>query len=522
MIVSSEKGPDFILKRLLPPILTGIMCGTSYIPFPPWAIFFCFLPLFIVWFEENSWRGIFWTGWLAQFVFTLIGFNWVAYTIHVFGHMPWPIAVIVLFLFCSFANLYVPFAGLTWYFFCRVLKIGPQGRVWALPIFLIIGERIYPMIFDWHFGYTWLWARFPAMHLADIVGFVGLSDIGLFFNGLFFWAWWHRRERRSWWKAVAAVPVLFLILNVWGYYRGINLEKPDAKLSFLVVQANIGNEEKLMAETGPAFRDTVINKFVSLTQQGLNVYHHADFAVWPETAFPDLIPEPTLSYGYALKLKMYIQSMHTKLITGGYSTLPATGQITNSFFVLDENGQWMTTPYHKTVLLAFGEYMPGAEWFPKLREWVPEVGNFGRGPGPTVKTAGSVKIGPMICYEPLFDWFSRKLANEGAQVLVDVTNDSWYGTWEQPYQHGYMALARAIEVRRPLVRSTNTGISAAILASGEILTLSPLHEAWFHLYEVPYVTHPQDTVFMRWGYYLIPVLLVLGLLTIALWSRRAE
>src|SRR6185437_14193378 len=123
----------------------------------------------------------------------------------------------------------------------------------------------------------------------------------------------------------------------------------DAKAKFLIVQANIGNEEKLMAEQGWAFRDTVIGKFTDLTRQGLNTSGPADFAVWPETAFPDLITDPTMGYGYPLKLKMFIQGVHTKLITGGYSRLPATGQVTNSFFILDENGNWMTNPYHKTV-----------------------------------------------------------------------------------------------------------------------------------------------------------------------------
>ena len=77
-------------------------------------------------------------------------------------------------------------------------------------------------------------------------------------------------------------------------------------------------------------------------------------------------------------------------------------------------------------------------------------------------------MGPQICYEGLFDWFGRALANEGAQVIMNITNDSWYGTWEEPFQHGYMTLARAVEVRRPLVRSTNTGLSSVALASGEI------------------------------------------------------
>lgn len=513
---------DSFLKYASFPILTGLLVGTSYIPFPPWAVFFCFVPLWICWLEEKSARQVFWTGWLAQFVFTLIGFNWVAHTIHEFGHLPWIVSVIVLFLFCSFANLYVPLVGLAWFYFSRRLRLSPRGKIWALPLFMSIGERAFPMIFDWHLGYTWLWARFPAFHLADIVGFVGLSNIGLMFNCFFLLAWWQAHHKRIWWRAAAAPILLFLLLNICGYYHGQGPWPNDTKLNFLLVQANIGNQEKLMAEEGWAYRDNVINKFTALTQQGLNVSGHADFAVWPETAFPEVIDTPDLGQGYALKLKNFILSSKVKVITGGFSRLPGSGQITNSFFVLGDNGEWLAPPYHKTILLAFGEYMPFANWFPRLRTWFPEVGDFGRGPGPTVLNADGLKIGAQVCYEGLFDWFTRSQANQGAEILVNLTNDSWYGKWEQPFQHGFMTLARAIEVRRPLIRSTNTGISTVALASGEIMPLSPLHEPWFHLYEVPYGKLPGATIFMGWGYWLIPTLILLGLVFIAIRCRETK
>jgi apolipoprotein N-acyltransferase len=191
--------------------------------------------------------------------------------------------------------------------------------------------------------------------------------------------------------------------------------------------------------------------------------------------------------------------------------------------VLDKNGEWLVPPYHKTLLLAFGEYLPGGDLFPGLRALVPEIGDFGRGPGPTVLDAGGIKLGAQICYEGLFDWFTRRLANQGAQVIVNLTNDSWYGAWQQPTQHLTMTLARAVEVRRPLVRSTNTGISAAILASGEILEQSPTNADWHHVYEIPYAAAPPATAFMTWGFWAVPVLLVLALVLLAaVPARRTE
>ena len=171
----------------------------------------------------------------------------------------------------------------------------------------------------------------------------------------------------------------------------------------------------------------------------------------------------------------------------------------------------MVSPYHKTVLLAFGEYVPVLDHFPGLKrrfqQLFPTIGDYGREPGQPCLEAGAYKLGAQICYEGLFDRFSRDLANRGAQIIVNLTNDSWYGTWEQPYQHLYMTLARAIEVRRPMVRSTNTGFSTVILANGQVLETSPLHQEWFHLYEVPYLANPPQTIFSGWGYWIFPVLL---------------
>jgi apolipoprotein N-acyltransferase len=296
-----------------------------------------------------------------------------------------------------------------------------------------------------------------------------------------------------------------------------NLQKPDASLKFLVVQADIDNQEKLASETGSAFRDVVIDKWIQGSQRGLES-GPADYIVWPETAFPEVIDSSTLRGVYPMKLKAAILAGQTPLITGGYGVDSKSQRYTNSFFVIDKDGNWIDNPYHKTVLLAFGEYFPLGDQFPFLKRMFPEVGDYGRGPGPTVLNGGNgVRLGAQICYEGLFDWFTRGLAIKGAQLIVNLTNDAWYGSWEQPYQHAYMTFARAVEVRRPLIRSTNSGISGVALASGEILPLSPIYQVWEHTYDVPYARQPQDTIFMGWGFWLFPGILLLAFLSL-FWS----
>jgi apolipoprotein N-acyltransferase len=157
-------------------------------------------------------------------------------------------------------------------------------------------------------------------------------------------------------------------------------------------------------------------------------------------------------------------------------------------------------------LLAFGEYLPLSEQFPFLLKALPFVSNFGRGLGPAIldlplASGQGLRIGGQICYEGLYPDFTRGLVEKGAELLVNVTNDSWFGYPFEPNQHLYMTLARAIEVRRPLLRSTNTGISTAILASGEVLQKSPLHKEWFGHFVLPYKSNPPPTFFVLYGHW---------------------
>ncbi len=107
------------------------------------------------------------------------------------------------------------------------------------------------------------------------------------------------------------------------------------------------------------------------------------------------------------------------------------------------------------------------------------------------------KIGGQICYEGLFDEFSALQQKKGAQILINITNDSWFGYPFEPYQHMYMTLARAIEVQRPLVRVTNTGISTVILPNGKVFDHSPRNQEWFNTYEIPFASTPQPTFYVR-------------------------
>lgn len=531
-------------------ILTGFFIGTSYIPFPPWATLFAFVPIWLYWDKVNSQlpdkesnkdpgrenskengknskealKKILISGWLAQFLFTFIGFNWIAHTVKEFGHFSWPLAVLTLFIYCCIANLDLPLTGLVWHFMQKKLSLGQKPRLVLLAVITALCKSWAPNLFPWNYGYTWLWINSPLAQIAELIGFDGISSVVILLNVFIALAVQQYRSSRGekpWrnravWQPILFTAIIFVGLNLGGIALRKMLPPTDSSLNVVLTQANIGNLEKQYAEHQSSFREHIFGRYVALLRKELQShpeqFSQLDFIVWPETAYPyDLdqrrwsSPLNTTSNTnfypfFAQQLINLTKEFDAHLFTGGYGYSPKDNKVTNTFFIFEREGRVQPHPYYKTVLLPFGEFMPGGETFPKLKEWVSEVGDFSRGLGPQVNTvylknSDPLKIGQQICYESLYPWFSRQLTGLGAQIFVNLTNDSWYGRWQEPYQHLYMTLARAIEFRLPLVRVTNTGISTVTLASGEILEQSPLNSEWVGFYKIPYNKNPSATFY---------------------------
>jgi apolipoprotein N-acyltransferase len=494
------------------PLLSGFFIGTSYIPFPPWASLFGFVPLWLFWQQQTRLKDVVLGGILTAFVFTLIGFNWVTFTLHEFAHLPWFFAGIGMVAYGLVGHLFVVVAGALWFWGRQKFRWPERLSLWLMALITVLCEANSVTVFDWNFGYPWYGAGIPLFHWAEIVGFSGLSAATLLCNLPLYLAWQQRRERKG--KLIfGAVVACFVLLNLGGLGLKARLPMPANKLTALLIQASIPNSEKMAAELGEGYAQEIIRRIMAVTDNALAQHKgkKIDFVMWPETAFPALLGEEFRHKDYPVWLSQFLLDRQLPLITGAFGVDRKSNLITNSLFLLDERGDIVEPHYSKTVLLAFGEYIPFAETFPVIRKFLPEIGRYARGPGPTLlfKWKG-FKMGPQICYESLFPKFSRDLANLGAQFIVNATNDSWYGTWQEPYQHMYMTLARGVEFRRPVLRATNTGISTVSLASGEVLEQSPMLKTWAGLYEVPYLQNPEPTFYQRW-FYLVPALLWGGL-----------
>ncbi len=501
---------NFFKHPWLLPVYSGIFIGTSYIPFPPWAALFGFVPLWLFWQRQTRWLAVLSGGLLAAFVFTLIGFNWVALTLHEFAHLEWPWAVLGLLLYALIANLYVPVAGLLWFAGQRCWGWTGKRSLVLMALIMTLCEAHSYTGFDWNFGYSWYGAGLPVYQWAEFIGFSGLSAVTVLTNLAFLAAWKYRRQEEGWLIGVR-VLLVFGLLNGGGAWLKSRLPAPDAALDTVLVQGNITSKDKLSAELGQvlgqkSFREVILKRYTDLTAAAIATHPDIklDFAMWPETAFPYLLGEAFADSAPAQGLSDFVRAGQVPLLTGAYSAESGTRLLTNSLFVLDENGQLVPPHYSKTILLAFGEFIPGEAYFPVIRQWLPATGHFARGAGPTqLLSLHEFKMGAQICYESLFPGFSRSLAQLGAQFIVNVTNDSWYGDWQEPYQHLYMTLARGVEFRRPVLRVTNTGISTVSLASGEILERSPINKPWAGVYHVPYRSQP-DATFYQDYFWLLP------------------
>ncbi len=319
-------------------------------------------------------------------------------------------------------------------------------------------------------------------------------------------------------KAILAIAAaVFTMVNGVGWLlksRAHNDMQNMRDLKVLIVQANIGNAMKAEQEKGAYFHDYILRKYLEITDAGLRTTPDTDLIIWPETAFPARVRAGNNIDSFQSKLRYSVATMGVPLLSGAYEQ-DEKGAIYNSLVLFDKKGQFIDS-YRKTYLLAFGEYFPGATYYPKLKEWFPMVSDFGRGMGAKTIQWNDTKIGAQICYESLFDGFSKSLVDEGSQLIVNVTNDSWFGKLSEPYQHGYMTLARALEFRVPLVRSTNTGISTVISSDGTIHEQTPLHAEWSGHYTVKYPDKAPRTIYSyyagNWGFitFLLVIMVFIG------------
>ncbi len=488
--------------------------------FEPFRLSFLSLIALVPWFvalykAESKREALIQSTWVG-FFFTIFTFSWVAGSVREFGETNWFVAGLALGAFGFIGQPQFMLAAVPMRFLIRKFSEHPQKLFSTFTLFLGIAffysglDWVQPKLFVDTLGHAAIhWDR--AKQIVDI-GAPPLLTFGMLLTNLALYDLWMRMKNRGeptiWGALKISVPLAVFSLAFWtaSVIYGQNrielvksrLASPLKKNQVAVIQANIGNIDKLASERGfgPAARK-VMQAYYDVSDEAVNHQPKPDFIIWPETAYPSYFrgPENNGDFLRDQEMEAYARTRKTSVVFGGYD-VDRLRKSYNSLFYLEPNGNLQT--YRKTILLMFGEYIPFADYLPWLKEAFPMVGYFGKGPGPIIIPIAGLKTNPLICYEGLFPSFTAKAARDGAEMILNVTNDSWFGPYLEPYFHFDLTTFRSIETRIPQIRATNTGLTALIQPDGSVVNMGPIFEAKALHYEVSTI-EPIPTLLKAWG-----------------------
>jgi apolipoprotein N-acyltransferase len=414
-------------------------------------------------------------GWLSGLVFYVTTTYWIVHTIGRYTALPLVAAVGVLLAMCSVLACY------TGAFVATLRWLARRGlpAVWlAAPLWVTL-----EWLRSWFFiGFPWgtlgysQYRYLDLVQMAEVTGVYGVSAVLVLFNAVVAGVVSARgAEVRRLVPALVAATVLMVGLPLAGRWRLAELAAlpPAGALRVAVAQGNVAQDQKW----DPAFQGETMRRYAELTAAAAAA--EPDLVVWPETATPFFFQEAGPLRDQVLDLAL---DRKVWILFGA----PAFRQDERGV-VHEQNRAYLVSPdgrevatYDKIQLVPFGEYVPFQRILFFVTQVVEAIGTMEPGRTSTVFELPRARFGALICYEGIFPPLARRLVAGGADFLVNVTNDAWYGRTSAPAQHLAQATLRAVENRVPLVRAANTGISAIVEPSGRIRWQGPLYETLWH------------------------------------------
>ncbi len=423
------------------------------------------VPLWVAATGRTPRRGA-WLGWAwgAGFFGALLW--WLVPTLVRYGGLPWVAGVACAVLLCAYLALFPAAVG------AFTALVSGRSAGWALalaPLAWTAAEGARGWLLT---GLPWgdlpqaFWSWQGALAAAPWVGVDGVRLLMACAAAGPAWALALVLRRRP---GGAPLVVCALGVSVWGV---LALSRPplppDAgDLRVGVVQGNIDQAQKW----DPAYRRSTLQTYEDLT---LTLAARGPrLVVWPETAVPLYVQEPGPERA---RIQRLARRTGLWLLFGApaYERTARGTEYRNAVFLMDPRGR-IAGRYDKVHLVPFGEYVPFGRYLPFLGKLVEGAGDFRPGEGTRpVGGDGLPRLGVLICFEMIFPRLSAAQARQGAQVLVVVTNDGWFGRTPGPYQHLAFGAWRAAETGLPLVRAANTGISGVFDRQGRLLTATAL------------------------------------------------
>ncbi|MFQ5717044.1 MAG: apolipoprotein N-acyltransferase [Nitrospinales bacterium] len=481
------------MKNLKEPsgyLLSALSGLTLVLIFPRFDVeilaWFALVPLFFAIQNQSLGRASLY-GFIAGMIFYFFGLIWIADTIVNFGHIPKLLGYLILGALAAYLSFYVAL-------FCCLVCRWSRGR--PLYVFMLAPplwtSLEYIRSTHLEYGFSWLglgysqYKSLAVIQISEYTGVYGVATLIVLVNAALYCllhaglAGQSFRPPKGQTASIAGIAALALTLCLgYGAYaldrhdvaapstqEDRNLADGAAALpghpSLLValVQGNIEQDRKW----NPLYRSRVMRTYSNLTRKAGAA--KPDLIVWPEAATPFYF---ILDKSGSRFLKNLAREIQTPLLFGSPYSEQDSGKIVsyNSAYLISAEGEPLGR-YDKIHLVPFGEFVPFQKllWF--VRKMATGVGDFGRGDRSVLFTLSGFRFGLSICYEIAFPDLARRPVKAGAQFLVNITNDAWFGRSAASYQHLGMAALRAVENRAPIVRAANTGISGTIDPSGRI------------------------------------------------------
>lgn len=446
--------------------------------------------------------------------FNLVGYYWIPHTLREFGQLPYIVSVVLGLLFSLILQPH-------WWAYVLWKKIRPEYKWYSQTGILITAfvmtllERYFPQQFPTFAGSPWLHMS-PYLGLAPYLGVVAFSFV----------TYWVCLEAYTQLLLHKFRPLVWISLFIFVVLNAVSPLKDkvtNKTIPVRIVQANIGNFLKVQSESGDE------NSYKSIEQRYENLSSTQNgfipkLIVWPETAYSNTFygAETTLAQTF----KNIESATGAELLIGGYdqdmtkSTFEIIESIFNASILISDSK--VKTSYHKNILIPFGETLPFGPLNKQIVSIVPAVSLFARGEGtPEMVTKDGYRFVTPICYEILESNYMRGLLNQWGNnhLIINHTNDSWYGDTAEPHQHLFLSKWRAVEFQLPIVRSTNTGISSVIYPDATESKRLGIGETGILDVNVNLGTG-EATLYQSYGIYpLLGIVLILMLIT---WFRRAR
>ncbi len=429
-------------------------------------------------------------GFVSGFITNVILLYWVVVAMNKYGNIN--LAVSILGLVLLAAILSALYSGT----FTMLIKIFRDGRmsgeILFVPVVWVVLEYLRTFLFS---GFPWEllgYSQYKDLSLIQISRFTsvyGVSFLIMLFNTLLYEAivWWYETKSVRTVKypyLFAKTIVIFLLITGTLIYGDITIENTASvvhhtndTITVGLIQGDIDQNHKW----DPVYQDNTIASYLSFSQEAYN-QSHPRLIIWPETATPFFFQSDS---NYASRISGFVKSHDLYLLFGSpaFDYTQNGMHYYNSAFLMGPGGTILGR-YDKRHLVPFGEYLPLKNIFFFLKKLTDTIGAFTPGRQGNLLKFGNVRMGTLICYEIIFPQLSANDVRDGANLLVTITDDAWFGNTSAPYQHLSMAVFRAVENERFVVRAANTGISAVIAPTGKILASTKLFVPSFIDYKV--------------------------------------